>query len=131
MTRWVGHHPGVREALELYRLTMHEERMARLRSIHEYALTIVDEHLADRATLADALAVLKALPLTVEPSSPAPTARDLLGADLTRAEAVAGCEEVPTYDDPTALLDALSGELDRRRKDLALRRVADSAGVTV
>ena len=82
VTRWVGHHPGVREALDLYRVTMHHERMARLRSIHDRALTAVDESLADGATLADALAVLKALPLTVESSSPAPSAIDLLGAEL-------------------------------------------------
>ena len=93
------------------------------------ALAIVDESLRTEATLADALAVLKALPFAIEPPPSALTAINFLDGELSRAEEAVKSADVPNHNDLDTLLDELSGEKVRRRKSKALRRVGVAAGV--
>jgi hypothetical protein len=108
---------------------VHRERLDRIRSIHDRALAIVDDRLRTEPTLADALAVLKALPFTIEPPPSALTAMNFLDGDLSRAEEAVTSAEVPNHDEMATLLGELSGDNVRRRKSRALRRVGVAAGV--
>jgi len=128
VTGWVGHHPGVRAALETFRVALATEQANKARAIRGRALAIVEAQL-DGADLAMALAVLRAIPVPTDPGpAGALTAEAILGIELQRDQRSTPSE--PRTDDPLALLeDELSGVAAQRRRAQALSRIADAAGV--
>ena len=68
VTGWVGHHPGVRAALETVRVALATEQANKARAIRGRALAVVEAHL-DGADLPMALAVLRAIPVPPDPGT--------------------------------------------------------------
>jgi hypothetical protein len=138
VTRWSGHHPGFRAALDLYRTTLAAERAEKLRHIRDRAIDVVAEQL-DTADLATALAVLKAIP---DPGPPAPSS-----ASTPTAAAILDAEQFrvrhslpprPPVRDASGRRDSLDALLafdyeptdDERAAHLVVERLAEASGMT-
>lgn len=122
VTRWAGHHPGFRAALDLYRATLAAETAETARRLRRKALDAAEAAL-DAGTL-DPLALLRAVPEppTSVPSSPL-TAAELLDAALNRTRV-----NLPPR--PYRLEDQLADpDGTRHATHVTLARLADAAGL--
>ncbi|MGP0109222.1 MAG: hypothetical protein ACLPR9_10260 [Acidimicrobiales bacterium] len=82
VSRWAGHNPGVRAALNLLLYTMADQQADAVRRIRGRALAVVEEKL-DGADLSTALAVLRVVPAT--PKNIGPTeAAPVLDSEIRR-----------------------------------------------
>jgi hypothetical protein len=132
VSRWVGHHPAVRAAIDVYRSTMATEQAGCVQAVRSKALAIVLAQL-DSAGLADALAVIRALPVGPAPSALSPlTASERL--EIERAHTISIMPEREPSGDPMAdSIDDLLGVAVSHERERAncrtVERVAAAAGL--
>lgn len=128
VTRWLGHHPAFRAALDLYRATLATEQADRARRIRGKALEAIEAGL-DAGSI-DPLAVLRAVPLTNDAPPPARTATELLDAETRRTMV-----NLPPLPPPRRLEDQLE-QLNNpppsdveRATQATLTRLTDASGL--
>lgn len=128
VTRWLGHHPGFRAALDLYRATLAAEQADRARRIRSKALEAVEAGL-DAGTI-DPLAVLRSVPAPTDATPSARTAAELLDAETRRT-----LVNLPPLAPPRRIEDQLAQLNDpppsdvERADALTVTRLADATGL--
>lgn len=100
VTRWLGHHPAFRAALDLYRGSLAAEQADRARRIRGKALEAVEAGL-DAGSI-DPLAVLRAVAAPAEAGVQVRTADELLDAETRRT-----LVNLPPLPPPRGLQDQL------------------------
>ena len=127
VTRWSGHHPGFQATLNMYRSALATEQADFARRIRGKALAAIDQQLDD-VSLADALAVLRALPA---PDTGVLDADRILWS-LTRVTKEAQLPAPPLSTRETlAILDGRSEREsdDERAQRSTITRLADASRV--
>jgi hypothetical protein len=128
-SRWVGHHPGVRAALALYRAAAAADLASRALRIRSLALDVVERNLDD-ADLNAALGVLRVVAPPMTPQSV--DADSLLIADLQRMAAAVPDPPLPSGTDSllAALLDPdIRADNAKRANRIAIEKLAAAAGL--
>ena len=129
VTRWLGHHPGFRAALDLYRATLAAEQADRSRRIRSKALEAVEAGL-DAGSI-DPLAVLRVVQISSDASPPAPgTAAEFLDAATRRT--LVNLPPLPPPRRREEKLDQLYNPPPsdvERATEATLARLADASGL--
>lgn len=124
VTRWAGHHPAFRAALDLYRTTLATETADRARRLRRKALDAAEAAL-EAGTL-DPLALLRAVPEPTGQAHRPHSAAELLDLDAARIRLNLPPKPYnPLADDYLTDPDG-SAYLAR----IAAQRLADAAGIT-